>query len=87
MKAMLDEDAVIQLPESSDFSAALVSLCAQLLADERRRQEIGARARSVCQRNQGATESTVEMIAQILATPSAANHAVQFSTLGATPAK
>jgi 3-deoxy-D-manno-octulosonic-acid transferase len=86
-ETMLDENALIQLPESSDLAAELASVFTQLLADKTRRLEIGARARLVCQRNQGTTERTVEMIAQILATPSADGRTLQFSTLGATPAK
>jgi 3-deoxy-D-manno-octulosonic-acid transferase len=61
-KAMRQEEALIQLPESSDFAAELASTMNRLLSDEKLRREIGARARSVCQRNRGATEKTVEVI-------------------------
>jgi 3-deoxy-D-manno-octulosonic-acid transferase len=85
--AMLSEEALVQLPESADFAAELSSVINQLLSDEKRRREIGARAKSVCQRNQGATEKTIEMISQLIATPTAHIEAVPFSTLRATTAK
>ena len=59
-KTMLDENALIQLPESANFAAELSATFDQLLSDENWRREIGARGRAVCQRNQGATEKTIE---------------------------
>src|SRR6185369_553408 len=59
--AMLNEEALIQVPASADFAAELSSIINQLLSDDRRRREIGARAKSVCLQNQGATEKTIEM--------------------------
>jgi 3-deoxy-D-manno-octulosonic-acid transferase len=86
-KAMLQEEALIQLPETSDFAAELASTMDRLLSDEKLRREIGARARSVCQRNRGATEKTVEMISQLIASPAPAGQSIPFSTLRATAAK
>jgi 3-deoxy-D-manno-octulosonic-acid transferase len=86
-KAMLNEEALVQLPESSNYAAELSSVIDQLLSDEKRRMEIGGRAKSVCQRNQGATEKTIEMISHLIATPTAHNEPVPFSTLRATTAK
>lgn len=85
--AMLSEEALIQLPESADFAAELSSIINQLLSDKQRRHEIGARAKSVCHRNQGATEKTIEMISQLIATPGEGVEKVSFSTLRATTAK
>jgi 3-deoxy-D-manno-octulosonic-acid transferase len=85
--AMLNEEALVQLPESANLAEELSSIINQLLSDEKRRREIGARARSVCQRNQGATEKTIEMISQLIATPTPDVAPVPFSTLSATTAK
>jgi 3-deoxy-D-manno-octulosonic-acid transferase len=86
-KAMLSEEAVIQLPESANFPAELSTVIDELLSDDGRRREIGARAKSVCQHNQGATEKTIEMISQLIATPAAHVETAPISTLRATTAK
>jgi 3-deoxy-D-manno-octulosonic-acid transferase len=86
-KAMLNEDALIQLPESSNSVADLAATIDQLLSDAKRRREIGARALSVCRQNQGATQKTVEMISQLIAAPAKYGDEVPFSTLRATTAK
>ena len=82
--AMLKEEALVQLPESADFPGELSSIINQLLSDDQRRREIGARAKLVCRRNQGATEKTIEIISQLLATPPAQAETVPFSTLATT---
>lgn len=86
-KAMLAEDALIQLPETSDSASELGSVFNQLLSDERRRREIGERAKSVCRRNQGATERTIEIISQLLAASTIPGPSLPFSALQATAAK
>ncbi|HEY6046845.1 MAG TPA: hypothetical protein VIU65_09595, partial [Pyrinomonadaceae bacterium] len=84
INAMLKEEALVQLPASADFAGELSSIINQLLSDEKRRREIGARAKSVCRRNQGATEKTIELISPLIATPTAEVEAVPFSTLATT---
>ena len=61
-------DALVQLPEASDEDAAdeLARVMAELLADDARRLELGARARAALEQNRGATGRTVEMIAPLL---------------------
>ena len=61
-------DALIQLPAISDESSAdeLARVMKELLADDARRREIGARARAALEQNRGATERTVEFIAPLL---------------------
>ncbi len=57
-RAFLSNEAVVQVPDAAGLETAL----ADLLADERRRSELGARARQVVQQNLGATERTVRII-------------------------
>ncbi len=52
-------DAVLQVPDAAGLEAAL----ATLLADPARREQLGANALRVVQRNQGAGQRTAEMIA------------------------
>ena len=85
-KAMLDEQALIQIPESPDFAGELASVMQQLLSDPNRRREIGGRAKAVCQNNQGATEKTIELISDLIAAPADAG-AMPFSSLRVTAAK
>jgi len=57
-RTFLASQAVVQVQDAAGLEAAL----AKLLADERRRSELGARARQVVQQNLGATERTVRLI-------------------------
>src|SRR5256886_5293871 len=61
-KALLAEDAMIQLPEVAPAEAAneLASAIIQLLGNHDRRRAIAARAMAVCDRNRGATQRTVD---------------------------
>ncbi len=86
-KAMLAKDALIQLPEKSDSATELVSVMNQLLSDQTRRQELGARAKSVCENNQGATAKTIEMISPLIAARGNLDAAAPLTTLRATGAK
>lgn len=86
-KAMLSEEALIQLPESQDFAGELASVIQELLSDPSRRREIGARAKSVCQQNQGATEKTIELISRLINSPATVDESIPFSSLPATAAK
>ena len=85
-KALLDEKALIQLQGRANVAAELASVISQLLSDDAARRELGARAQSVCARNRGATEKTVELISQMLAAPMASGQTVPVSTLHATTA-
>jgi 3-deoxy-D-manno-octulosonic-acid transferase len=88
-KALLDENAVVQLPdlETSQASAELASLLRELLTDEARRREIGRRALTVCNQNRGATECTIQVIEEILAARAATDTPVPFPALHVTAAK
>lgn len=67
-RALLAEDALIQLPELSIAEApgTLARTINELLGDGIRRQGIGKRARDVCTQNRGATRQTVELIVNLL---------------------
>jgi 3-deoxy-D-manno-octulosonic-acid transferase len=67
-KALLDDGAMIQLPEfpSAETAAQLAAVLASLLRDEARRRAIGQKAQAVCRRNVGATERTVAAIVQVM---------------------
>jgi len=88
-KALLDENAVVQLPslETSQASAELASVLRELLADEARRREIGRRALTVCNQNRGATERTIQVIEEILAARAATDTPPPFTALHVTAAK
>jgi 3-deoxy-D-manno-octulosonic-acid transferase len=85
--AMLAEDALIQLSNTSEPAAGLARVLDELLSDNNRRREIGERAKAVCERNRGATERTIDLISQILAKSGQAAHQVPFSAIHATAAK
>ena len=61
-------DALVQLPDLPDEGAAgeLSRVMTELLTDDARRRDLGARARATLERNRGATERTVEFIAPLL---------------------
>jgi len=88
-KALLAEDALVQLPEVSFAGAAaeLASSIIQLLADDDRRHAVAARALAVCNRNRGATQRTVEMIANLFDSPAAETEGVPFPAIHVTAAK
>jgi 3-deoxy-D-manno-octulosonic-acid transferase len=67
-RALLAEDALIQLPKLSldAAPAALARVISEHLSDEARRKAIGKRAQEVCNQNRGATRETVEMIINLL---------------------
>lgn len=70
-RALLAEDALIQLPDLSiaDAPRALGEIFTKLLRDDQRRQAVGERARKVCEQNRGATQRTAEIIVNLLETP------------------
>ncbi len=86
-KALLAEDAILQLPSLSeaDASAVLASTITELLSNDSRRKEIGQRAKAVCDRNTGATKRVVDEITKLLDAP-ASSERLPFSTVYASAA-
>lgn len=68
MKSFIRADAVIQLPAVSENEAKiqLAKIFSELLDDQKRRQELGQRARNLVEQNFGATERTLKFIGPIL---------------------
>jgi 3-deoxy-D-manno-octulosonic-acid transferase len=60
--AFLAENAAIQVPDA----AGLEQASAELLGDDRRRAEMGARALQVVRQNLGATARTVQLLTERL---------------------
>lgn len=87
-KALLDEGALIQLPEvsASETPTQLASVINELISDKARRGEMGLRAREVCRQNAGATQRTMKMLSPIL-TQTATAAPIPLSTLSVTAAK
>jgi 3-deoxy-D-manno-octulosonic-acid transferase len=87
-KALLDEGALIQLPEASTSEAPtqLASVINELISDEARRREMGVRAREVCRQNAGATERTMQMLSPILSRTTV-DPSIPLSALSVTAAK
>jgi 3-deoxy-D-manno-octulosonic-acid transferase len=88
-KALLDEEALIQLPEASasDAPTQLASVFNELISDETRRREMGRRAREVCRQNAGATERTMKMLGPLLSRTTTVDPSIPLSTLSVTAAK
>ncbi len=88
-RALLDEDALIQLPESpaSDTPAQLAACFTELLSHDVRRGEIGVRAREVCRQNTGATERTIQMLSPILSRKTIVDPSLPLPVLSVTAAK
>jgi len=88
-KALLDEKALLQLPNvaASEAPAELASALNKLLTDDAQRRDIGQRALAVCNRNRGATERTVQMIAKLLDAKEIAGTSLPFPALHITAAK
>ncbi len=88
-QALLDENAIVQLPEvpSSTAAAELAGALQELLSNDALRRKIGQRAMMVCNRNRGATERTLQVIANLLNAPEAAGASLHFPALPVTAAK
>lgn len=69
VRAFLERDALVQLPALAEDEAApaLARVLQDLLADEARRRRTGANALAALERSRGATERTLDMLAEILA--------------------
>jgi 3-deoxy-D-manno-octulosonic-acid transferase len=88
-KALLVEDAIVQLPdiEFSEAPTGLASVLNDLLSNEARRQGIARRALAVCDRNRGATVRTIKIIEGLLASRAADEALLPFNALHVTTAK
>jgi 3-deoxy-D-manno-octulosonic-acid transferase len=87
--ALLEEDAIVQLPEVplEDAGGVLASTLQDLLESGDRRRQIGARARTVCDRNRGATEKTIRTISHLLHRTDSAKQPIPLPALEATATK
>ncbi len=74
VKAFVEGEALVQLSPLSPADAPLeiANVFRELLSNERRRSELGSRARNLVQQNLGATERTLDVLEAIL-TRNAAN--------------
>ena len=88
-KSLLDEEALIQLPEPSpsDAPTQLASVFTNLFSDQARRREMGLRAREACRKNAGATERTMQMLSRILSRTTIVDPSLPLSALSVTAAK
>lgn len=88
-KALLDENAILQLSDisTSEAHAVIAAALKTLLSNDSQRREMGQRAMGVCNRNRGATEHTVQMIAKLLDTQALAGESLPFPALPVTAAK
>jgi 3-deoxy-D-manno-octulosonic-acid transferase len=88
-KALLDENAIVQLPQVPVQAAAaeLAEALNRLLANDSQRRDIAQRALMVCNRNRGATERTLHLIANLLDAPETSGASLPFPALPATAAK
>jgi 3-deoxy-D-manno-octulosonic-acid transferase len=88
-RALMAEDALIQLPRLSNAEApaALAGAINELLRDETRRKAIGQRAQNVCAQNRGATQLTIEMIINLLQPGAAVSQTLPFAAAEVTAAK
>jgi 3-deoxy-D-manno-octulosonic-acid transferase len=89
MKALLENHALVQLPELplEETTQHLASVLSELLYDDERRRELADNARAVCEQNRGATERAIEMLAGILAPKGRSSESLHFSTRSATATK
>jgi 3-deoxy-D-manno-octulosonic-acid transferase len=88
-KALLDENAIIQLPNVpvSAASSELAKALGTLLSSDALRRDIGQRALLVCNRSRGATGRTLHLIAKLLDAPAAPGAALSFPALPVGAAK
>lgn len=83
-KAMLTEEAIVQLPPAASTAAAAAGLSQtlhNLLSHDSLRHEIGKRAKVVCDRNRGATEKTLQVIASLLEARKATGASIPYPEL------
>lgn len=68
METFIAADAVVQLPPVTEDEAAqlLSTVLGDLLNDEQKRTALSERAKALFEQNRGATERTIEMLAEIM---------------------
>jgi len=88
-QAMLQANAIIQLPQVSASAAyrELANALNSLLSDNSLRRDIGQRAQVVCDRNRGASERTLQIIAGLLESRNSAGASIPFPALSLTATK
>ena len=88
VNAFLEADALVQLPPLSDKDApaALSNVFAELLSNDERRRAIGEHARSVLERNRGATRRTIEFLTPLLSASLEASKPAQTESATTTDA-
>jgi len=88
-QAMLQANAIIQLPQVSASAAyrELANALNSLLSDNSLRRDIGQRAQVVCDRNRGASERTLQIIAGLLESRNPAGASIPFPALSLTATK
>jgi 3-deoxy-D-manno-octulosonic-acid transferase len=86
---MLQANAIIQLPKISGSAAGaeLANALNSLLSDNSLRKDIGERALVVCDRNRGATDRTLQIIAGLLEKQNPAKASIPFPSLSLTATK
>ena len=65
-KALLADGALLQLSDTAQAATELAESVRTLLSDKKRREQIGERARAVCDANRGATGRTLELLSPML---------------------
>lgn len=75
VQEFIHEEALIQLtpPDTAPYPSQLFDVFRSLILDEPRRQKLGQKARNLLERNRGATDRTLKLIAGFL-DPLAASH-------------
>ena len=88
-KTLLAENAIVQLPNVSisEAQAELASALNALLSNDSQRRDIGQGASMVCNRNRGATERALQMIAHLLDAREVTGASLPFPALHVTAAK
>src|SRR5262245_41428973 len=89
MDTFLAEKALVQLPvvAGSEAPSQLARTFDELLQDDSRRQEIGQRAMTVCARHRGAAERTIQLLDNLLSSPSSAKDPLALPAIHVTAAK
>ena len=89
IRALLAAAALIQLPPVSlvEAPAKLADAFGELLSDEGKRKAVGTRAQNVCAQSRGATDRTIEIIADLVAPRVAIGEGVSLSPVQLTSAK
>jgi 3-deoxy-D-manno-octulosonic-acid transferase len=89
IRALLAADALIQLPPVTvtEAPARLAHAFGELLGDPARRKATGARAQDVCTASRGATERTIEIIADMVEAHIATGEGVPLPAVSLTAAK